>query len=155
MAFQISPLPAQPFAPLFGLSDEVLAVRGVQRVRVEAPHAAPCRVSLIDAVPGESVLLLNYEHQSAPTPYRSAHAIFVREHARVAEPEVGEVPDPLRRRTLSVRAFDAAGNMRDADLTEGRELEALVDRLFADPQTAYLHAHYARRGCYAARIDRA
>jgi hypothetical protein len=30
-----------------------------------------------------------------------------------------------------------------------------IERLFANPEAAYIHAHYAKRGCYAARIDRA
>ncbi|MGB8266969.1 MAG: DUF1203 domain-containing protein [Candidatus Velthaea sp.] len=34
-------------------------------------------------------------------------------------------------------------------------LETLIARLFASDQTAYLQVHYAKRGCYAARIDRA
>lgn len=28
-------------------------------------------------------------------------------------------------------------------------------RFFSNPAVAYLHAHYAKRGCYAARIVRA
>jgi hypothetical protein len=44
--------------------------------------------------------------------------------------------------------------MVDADLVDGREIEGLIGRLFGDPRVAYLHAHYAKRGCYAARIDR-
>ncbi|MFX8199445.1 DUF1203 domain-containing protein [Acinetobacter baumannii] len=44
--------------------------------------------------------------------------------------------------------------MTDADLVEGHDLPALIDRLFASPETAYLHAHNAKRGCFAARIDR-
>jgi hypothetical protein len=34
-------------------------------------------------------------------------------------------------------------------------LDGLIDRFFDNPNVAYLHAHYAKRGCYAARIDRA
>jgi hypothetical protein len=56
---------------------------------------------------------------------------------------------------LSLRAFDASGFMVDADLADGRDLEAAIDRLFGSSATAYIHAHYAKRGCYAARIDRA
>ena len=44
--------------------------------------------------------------------------------------------------------------MVDADVVEGREAEPVIERLFADPAVAYIHAHYARPGCYAARIDR-
>ena len=32
---------------------------------------------------------------------------------------------------------------------------ALIERLLANPEASYLQAHYARRGCYAARIERA
>ena len=45
--------------------------------------------------------------------------------------------------------------MVDADLIDGRDLEAAIERLLADPAADYIYAHYAKRGCYAARIDRA
>jgi hypothetical protein len=61
----------------------------------------------------------------------------------------------LRRRTLSLRAFDARHEMTDADLVEGAQCEDLIARLFADRRVDYLQAHFARRGCYAARIERA
>lgn len=155
MSFQITGLSAAYFKPLYAMTDAELAARGIDRVVADAPDSAPCRVSLQDATPGERLLLLNYEHQPAVTPYRSAHAIFVREGSETAALAVGETPDVLRIRTLSVRAFDATGAMLDADLTEGLELEPLIARLFDDPGAAYLHVHYARRGCYAARVDRA
>jgi hypothetical protein len=41
------------------------------------------------------------------------------------------------------------------ELIDGRQLEAAVERLFADPRAGYLHVHYAAPGCYAARVDRA
>jgi len=155
MSFRISGLPASSFTSLYDLSDAELAARGVERLIAESKPGAPCRVSLEDAEPGERLLLLNYEHQSAATPYRSCHAIFVREGAVEARPEVGETPEALRIRPLSVRSFDLRGRMLDADLTDGHRLEPLIERLFAAPAAAYLHVHYARRGCYAARVDRA
>ena len=63
-------------------------------------------------------------------------------------------PEPLRIRPISLRAFDASGEMVGADLVEGRELAPLIERFLADPAVDYLHAHYAKRGCYAARIER-
>jgi hypothetical protein len=115
----------------------------------------PCRVSLIDAAEGETLLLLHYEHQAAPTPYRASHAIFIREGAVEATPAPGEIPEVLRRRLLSVRAFDASHMMLDADVTEGATLEPLIARMLTDPAVAYLHLHNAKPGCYAARVDRA
>jgi hypothetical protein len=41
------------------------------------------------------------------------------------------------------------------ELAEGAELETTIERLLADPRAAYLHAHFAAPGCYAARIERA
>jgi len=155
MSFRITGLPATEFAHLAGASDERLAELGILRKRIDAPHSAPDRISLRDAEPGETVLLLNYEHQAAATPYRSRHAIYVIEGEQRTFDAIDQVPDVMRRRQLSLRAFDARGMMVDADVVDGREVEPLIARLLADARTAYVHAHYAKRGCYAARIERA
>jgi hypothetical protein len=155
MSFIVSALPAPPFQPLFGLSDEALAERGVIRRKVDAKPGFPCRVSLEDAEPGETVLLLNYEHQPADTPFRARHAIFVREGAIEAEPAAGELPTVFRGRTMSLRAFSDEGMLLAAEVAPGDDLQPAVERLLATPDVAYLHAHYAGMGCYAARIDRA
>jgi hypothetical protein len=155
MSFQIRPLPRADFAELFGLSDEVLAARGVVVRTADAKPGFPCRVSLEDAEPGERVLLVNYEHQPADTPFRSRYAVYVRDGAQQARPAPGEVPELLRSRVLSVRAFDGEGMLIGADLCEGTALEPMIERLLADPAAACLHLHYAKPGCFAARVDRA
>jgi hypothetical protein len=154
MSYVITGLPLETFQPLFGLSEADLAARRIVRMTADAKPGFPCRVTLADAEPGETVLLLNHEHQSADTPYRSSHAIFVREAARETRSVVDAVPDSLSGRLLSVRAFDAAGMITDADVVQGDGLEPLIARMFADAAVAYLHVHNARRGCYAARVDR-
>ncbi|WP_201315070.1 DUF1203 domain-containing protein [Dyella sp. EPa41] len=154
MRFRITGLPAEPFIGLFTLSDEELAGRRAVRVVADQPHGYPCRVSLTDAEPGQSLILLHYEHHAVDSPFRSSHAIYIREGEQQYD-RVDEVPDQLRRRLLSVRGFDARGMLRDADVVQGTALEPLIDRLFADSQVSYLHIHMARPGCYAARVDRA
>jgi hypothetical protein len=154
MTFQITGLDPAPFAHLHAMSDEQLASGGMSRVRVEHRNVAPCRVSLDDAEIGEAVILLNFTHQGADTPYHQQGPIFVREtHARFAAPDT--IPPALARRTLSLRGFDADNMMIEADLTEGTEAGALIERFLANPVVAYIHAHYARRGCFAASIERA
>lgn len=155
MSFRITGLPADPFRPLYGLPDAELARRGVQRCVADRVPGFPDRVELRDAEPGETLLLLNHLHQPADNPYRASHAIFVREGALAAYDRVDAVPQALRVRTLSLRAYDARDLMVDADLAEGGVVEAAIARLLADPRVVYLHAHYAKRGCYAARIVRA
>ena len=155
MSFLVRGLSPEPFRALFGLGDAELRVHGAIRVRVDAPHCYPERIELRDAAPGERLLLLNYTHQPAATPYRSSHAIYVREGAQRACELRDAVPEVMRRRVVAVRAFDAAHMLLDADLATGDAIAPLIERLFDDPRAAYLHAHYARHGCYAARIDRA
>lgn len=155
MTFRIRGLDPGPFQHLFGLPADELGSRGVVRCLVDDKPGYPDRIEIRDAEPGESVLLLNYTHQPADNPYRSSHAIFVLEGAQAAYDHVSEVPQAMRIRPMSLRAFDRDDLMVDADLVDGREIEGLIGRLFADPRVAYLHAHYAKRGCYAARIDRA
>ena len=154
MSFRIVGLSADQFAPLFSLSDEDLRRHGARRQVADRTPGFPCRVSLRDAEPGETVLLIHYEHQPADTPYRAGHAIYVRAGAEEAKPAAGEVPDVLRRRLLSVRAFDSNGMMVEADVVEGKALEPIIDRLFSNPAVAYLHLHNAKPGCYAARVER-
>lgn len=155
MSYAIQGIDSTPFRHLYGLSDEALAAEQVVRMTVTAKPDAPCRVELVDVEPGETVLLVNYAHLPIASPYRSSHAIFVREGAEMPARFENAVPEPLAIRLLSVRAFDGAGMMTDADVVEGRALEPLIVRFFADPAVAYLHVHNARRGCFAARVDRA
>ena len=155
MDFRLSGLSVAPFAPLFGLSDAELAARNAVRRVCDAKPGFPCRVSLMDAEPGERVLLLHHEHQPAATPYRAAGPIYVREAARQTFSEVNAVPEQVRSRLLSVRAYDPSGMMVDAEVIDGVELEGLIGRFFKGREVDYLHAHYARRGCYSCRIDRA
>jgi len=155
MSFRITGLDPAPFRELYGLPEAELARRGARRMVADAKPGFPDRVELRDADPGESVLLLNFTHLAVDSPYRSSHAIFVREGAEHGVSSTNEVPECLRVRLISLRAFDASGMMTDADVVEGTALEPLIEKFLADPAVSFLHAHYARRGCYAARIDRA
>lgn len=156
MSFRIHPLPLDPFRPLFDLDDRALQALGARRMVADAPHAAPCRVSLADAEPGERLILLNHRHLDAPaSPYRGEGPIFVREAAVEAAPAAGEIPDMLGRRLLSARVYDADWMMIDADVVDGRDLTARLGDWFRDPAAAAVHMHTARRGCFMAAAERA
>jgi hypothetical protein len=154
MSYRVRGLDAAPFRHLYGLSEGALARLGVRRCVADAKPGFPDRVELRDAEPGETLLLLNHVHQPADTAYRASHAIFVREGAEASADLVDTIPEVMRVRPISLRAFDAAGEMVDADLVDGSALEPLIERFLANPAVDYLHAHYAKRGCYAARIER-
>jgi hypothetical protein len=155
MHFQISGLPLAPFAPLFALTDAELAERAIVRQVANRTPGFPCRVSLCDAEPGERLLLLNYEHLPVASPYRSSHAIYVRENAVEAKLDRDEIPKLLESRLLSLRGFDSKGMMQRADVIQGQEARPVIESMFTDTSIQYIHVHNAKPGCYAARIDRA
>jgi len=141
--------------PLFNLSDSGLANMQASRMVADAKPGFPCRISLADAEPGEVVILVNFEHQPADSPYRSSHAIFVREQAEQAFPAVGEVPEALSSRLISLRAFDKTHFMLAAEVVEGELLAEIIPATFDNPEVSYVHLHHAKQGCYAARVTRA
>ena len=155
MGFQISGLDYAGFAPLFGMTDEQLRQRNIVRRIADARPGFPCRVSLQDAQPGETLLLVNYEHLAVASPYRARHAIYVRENARRAESGANEIPEVMRTRVLSLRAYDRAGMMLDADVVQGEGVAPVIQRMFGNADVEFIHAHNAKQGCYSARIDRA
>lgn len=154
MSFRITGLAPEPFQHLFALSDAELAARSAVRRIADRKPGFPCRISLTDAEPGQEVILTHFEHHAVASPFRASHAIYVRRGEARYE-AVDQVPEQLRLRVLSVRAFDRAGMLVDADIIDGHTLEPVIARLLGDPRADYLHVHYAKPGCYAARIDRA
>jgi hypothetical protein len=154
MSYVVRGLDPAPFRPLFGLTDEELAKRGVLRMTVTKKPSFPCRVSLTDRDVGEQVLLLNHVSHDVTNPYRANHAIFVTEGEGEAAEYVDQVPPVFQTRVLSLRGFDADGMMADALLAQPGEADAEIRKLFQNPAIETIHAHNAARGCFAARIER-
>jgi hypothetical protein len=155
MSFQIRGLDVEAFTPLFQLNEADLKAIGAERVYADEADAYPCRVSLTRVAKGEELLLLNHAHQTTSTsPYRAAGPIFVSRSAKTGVYR-GELPPMLRDRLLSLRAYDAKAFIVDAEVAEGSDVLQVIERFFADPQVAHIDAHFARRGCFAARIERA
>ncbi len=114
MAFRISGLSPYPFKMLFGLPDHELALLNIERYWVDSNPGFPDRIEMKEAEIGQSVLLLNHVCQPAQTPYRASHAIFISESATQAYNAVDQVPESLRIRLLSLRAYSQQGMMLDA-----------------------------------------
>ena len=154
-SFQLVGLAIESFSSLFALSDGELLERNARRVFAETRTGYPCRVSLADAQIGEELLLLPFEHQPASSPYKSSGPIFVRKAAVQAHIEPGVIPDYVRTRLISVRAYDAQDLMTDATVCAGDEVAAAIQKMFANENIAYIHLHNANRGCFSCLVRRA
>ena len=155
MNFRITGLDSAPFQHLFGLPDDALAAAGAKRYQVDSHPGYPDRITMQDALPGASVLLVNHVSQPAKTPYYASHAIFVLEGADTPYDAINIVPEVMQCRLLSLRGFSDDGMLIDADVVKGHHIRGVIERLFADPSIAYIHVHNAKQGCYSGRIDRA
>ena len=152
MSFQIHALDPKPFSHLFGLGEVALAAMAITRVKVTETPGVPCRVTLSDLAIGDTALLVNHQHMAGHSPYRAQGPIFIREgqdQAVALEPDT--IPEVLRRRLLSLRAYDTHGMMVDADVVDGQQADELLNRLLAIPEVTNVDIHFARRGCFAAR----
>ena len=154
MTFQIFGLAPDLFSHLFSLSDDALQQQSIQRCKVDENSGFPDRIGLRDMEAGETALLLNYEHLPVKSPYRSRHAIFISETPQAAAHYVDEVPLSLVNRIISLRAFDEADHIIQADLASGPDIKPMIEAMLQDPSVSYIHAHFAKPGCFAAEIRR-
>jgi len=151
--YQVRGLDPRLFEPLFGLSDEALAAQGARRILADLDGSYPCRVSLLNVRAGEELLLVNYEHRpETHSPYRATGPIFVSRNARGYHRD--KVPLLLRESLVSLRAYDAQAFMVAAEVVNGSEVANQVERYLGRSDVDHVDAHFARRGCFAARFER-
>lgn len=154
MTYRIAGLSPAPFAALIGADDARLAQAGAVRVVATADKGFPCRITLADAKQGESLILINHTSHDVATPYRSTYAIYIRETADTPAAFIDETPPVFAGRPLGLRAFGEDGMLRTAALALPGEADAKIRALFDSPEIAYIDAHNAAHGCFAARVER-
>lgn len=153
MTYRIRGLDPQQFKPLFALDQDGLKRARAERLQAESSGRYPCRVSLRDAEPGDELALVHFTNHDVETPYRNAFAIFVRKNVDAAE-YVDELPPVLRARPIALRGYDASGNLAQAAIALNDDVDTIARKLLDDPAIAYIDAHNAMHGCFAARIER-
>jgi hypothetical protein len=154
MTYRISGLDPAVFAALRDADEATLEAHNAKRVVAANKPGFPCRVSLEDAEVGESLILLHHVSHDVATPYRSAYAIYVRETAGQAATYIDELPPVFANRPMAFRAFDADGMLRNAALAAPGEADVAIRTLLEAPEIAYIDAHNAAYGCFAARVER-
>lgn len=153
MTYRIRGLDPALFADQLALDDAGLARQRARR-EVAGEGYFPCRVTLEDAEPGEALLLTHYANHAVEGPYRNAFAIYVRTNATEAAEYVDSLPPVLRARPIALRGYTADGDLHRAALAIADDVDAQVRTLLTYPAVAYIDAHNAMHGCFAARIER-
>jgi hypothetical protein len=122
-------------------------------ITVDSPRGYPCRHCLRWAQTGEQVILFPFTAIPPGRPYSESGPIFV--HAKPCErySATGEFPADFRSGRV-MRAYNSKNDMIDAELVNGTEPEAVVEKLLQNPETAFVDARSVTRGCYTFRIQR-
>jgi len=154
MTYAINGLAPGRFAPLFTMDEGQLAASRAVRLRAAASSGFPCRVSLRDADEGEELVLVHHVNHDVETPFRSAFAIYVRRGAQCAARFVDECPPVFTGRAIALRGYDSNGMLASARLALPGEADVHIRSLLDEPAIAYIDAHNAAYGCFAARIER-
>jgi len=155
MQFQFHGLSHSLFEQFYNMPDEQLVASGIVKYIADADFGYPCRVTLEDAKKGDILYLLNYTHLDVTSPYRSAHAIFVRNEAVLKKIQPNTVPSIIRNRPLlSVRGFDKEGMMIIAEVTSGEKVAELTSAYLHDQSCEFVHVHTTQRGCFLASATR-
>lgn len=154
MTYRIRGLDPAPFQPFFTMDDAQLAAHRAIRQVAAASRGFPCRVSLRDADAGDELLLVHHVNHAVETPYRSAFAIYVRKDAVAAADYVDQTPPVFEGRPIALRGYSADGLLADARLALPGDADGAIRDLLGNAAIAYIDAHNAAHGCFAARIER-
>ena len=119
---------------------------------VDSPHTAPCRHCLQWAKPGECVILFPYNAVPPGKPYSETGPIFV--HANPCRRYAQDEYPGEFRTGRAFRAYNSTDDLIDAILPNGEEPEAVIEKLFRNPETAFVHARSATHGCYTFKVER-
>ncbi len=152
--FKVNSLEYEQFSDLFELDKQALENFGAMKIVVDSKPGFPCRVSLEDADIGEEVLLLNYKHHPANSPYQATGPIYIRRNSQSPKLTQNELPQMLKHRLLSLRVYDKNGMMKEALVANGDELKSILSTVFTNPAVSYVHIHNAAAGCYNCSVDR-
>ena len=150
--FRIVPLPTEVAESARRAAEAGAADHAV--VIADSPTGYPCRHCLRFAKPGERMILFSYAAIPPGRPYSESGPIFVHAEPCESYSTTHEYPDDLRR-GRAFRAYNASYDMIDAEVANGSEPEAIVDKLLRNPDTAFVDARSVTHGCYTFRIERA
>lgn len=100
------------------------------------------------------MVLFPYSSIRPGQPYSESGPIFVHAEGCERYAQTSQYPEDFRHHRV-MRAYDSDNNMIDAMVVSDEQPEAIITKLFQNPEAAFLQARSVTRGCYTFRIERA
>jgi len=150
--FRIIPLPSEVAEAARRAVNAGAADHAV--VTANSPRSSPCRHCLQWAEPGERVILFPYAAIPPGHPYSETGPIFVHANKCQRYSATNKYPADFHNGRV-FRAYDSRYNIIDAEVVNGSEPEALIERLLHNPETAFVDVRSATHGCFTFRVQRA
>jgi hypothetical protein len=86
-------------------------------------------------------------------PYSETGPIFVHAEPCQRYEATNEYPSEFRKGRV-FRAYNSNNRIIDAKVANGTTLEVVIENLFDNPETAFVHARSVTHGCYTFAIER-
>ena len=150
--FRIVPLPTDIAENARRAAESGAANHAV--IVVDSATGYPCRHCLRWAQPGERVILFPYTSIPTGHPYSEIGPIFVHAEKCQRYSATDEFPVDFRNGRV-FRAYDGDYNMIDAEIANGNDPKAIIEKLFQNSKTEFVDARSVTRGCFTFRILRA
>jgi uncharacterized protein DUF1203 len=122
-------------------------------VTVDSLKGYPCRHCLRWAKPDERVILFPFAAIPSGHPYAESGPVFVHEESCERYASTTDFPADFRNGRV-FRAYTSNYDMIDAEVVNGSEPEAVVEKLLQSPETAFVDARSVTRGCFTFRMER-
>lgn len=115
----------------------------------------PCRSCLNVFREGEERrLLFTYDPFAGLDPYPSPGPVFIHEGECPVYSEPATFPPALRSLPLTLEGYGERRWIEARERTCAGDIEAAIERIFANPSVRYIHVRNTEAGCYIARIER-
>ena len=126
--------------------------------RVSDGDGVPCRHCLMDVAAGEPYLVLSHRPFDSVQPYAEQGPIFLHAEAcpGFAAP-AGLPPILAARREMLIRGYGADDRIvyGTGKMVATKDIVAVAEYMFDNPEIAYIHVRSASNNCYQCRIERA
>jgi hypothetical protein len=120
-----------------------------------AGDAAPCRHCLKTFVAGQDRrILFTYDRFAGVESLPQPGPVYI--HAdNCARYDSAEFPEELRNSPRTLEAYAHGRKLIGTEYVENGKYEAAIEKLFANPEAAYIQVNSTTAGCFTFRIERA